>query len=162
MRHETAGIRLPKSRHQNTRTTSCCFYLPSAPSFSRHSARPSAFSQSMSDPSHSYPNTNAPPTTAQPPPFETRTSIISFSYDATRTIQWDSSALRYYVKPPPKADLSYGYDRFILHEDKGRIDTLLEAFQRAKNERGTDLSNGVVSWRGVITKYVAIEFVWQV
>ncbi|KAF9019872.1 hypothetical protein BDZ89DRAFT_1072696 [Hymenopellis radicata] len=125
----------------------------------------------MSDPSHfgtlelrrsapqlMYPNTNTLPTTGQPPEFETRTSIISFSYDTTRTVQWDTSALRYYVKPPSKADLSYGYNRFILHEDKGRIDPVLEAFQRAKNERGTNLSNGVVSWRGVITKVLIAPY----
>ncbi len=92
-----------------------------------------------------------------PPPFQKPMAIISFSYDPSRTLKFDDSSLRYFVDPPIGAQLSYGYDRWIRRpEEKGRIDGLLKAFSRAKAQRNVSLADvAVVSWRGVMTKFVA-------
>lgn len=107
-----------------------------------------------------YPNCNSAHTVT-PPPFQKPMPILSFSYDPSRTLLFDDSAMRYFVDPPIGAELSYGYDRWIRRpEEKGRLDGLLKAYSRAKIGRKVDLSDvAVVSWRGVMTKYVASRFV---
>jgi RAT1-interacting protein len=92
-------------------------------------------------------------------PFQQPSQLISFSYDASHTQEFDDSALRYFVHPRLGADLSFGYKRWIKRPDeRGRIDALLKAIAKAKEDgvsRGVQLPEiGVVSWRGVMTKYV--------
>lgn len=89
-----------------------------------------------------------------PPPFQKPMPIVSFSYDSSRTLLFDDSALRYFVDPPIGAQLSYGYDRWVRRpEEKGRLDGLLKAFSRAKGEEKVNLADvAVVSWRGVMTR----------
>jgi RAT1-interacting protein len=95
-------------------------------------------------------------------PFQQPSQLISFSYDASHIQGFDDSALRYFVQPRLKSDLSYGYERWIKRPDeRGRIDALLKAFTKAKKDgvsKGIQFPEiGVVSWRGVITKYVFIS-----
>ncbi|KAI0079591.1 RAI1-domain-containing protein, partial [Panus rudis PR-1116 ss-1] len=82
-------------------------------------------------------------------------------------LEFNNAALRYYVDPPPRANLQYGYDRWIRRpEERGRIDSLLQAVSRIKEKmdsRGIDGNAwlrdiGVVSWRGVMTKILTAPY----
>ena len=93
-------------------------------------------------------------------PFQQPSQLISFSYDDSHVQGFNDSALRYFVHPRLKSDLSYGYERWIKRPDeRGRIDALLKAFAKAKKDgvsKGVQFPEiGVVSWRGVMTKYVS-------
>jgi RAT1-interacting protein len=62
--------------------------------------------------------------------------------------------MRYYVNPPRDADLGHGYERWIRRpEERGRLDGLLLAISEIR-KRGADPLISIVSWRGVMTKYV--------
>lgn len=55
--------------------------------------------------------------------------------------------------------LSYGYERWIKRPDeRGRVDALLKAILKVKRDaegNGAKFPEiGVISWRGVMTKYV--------
>lgn len=102
----------------------------------------------------SYPDILQP---AKQTPFQQPTQIISFSYTPSRVLEFTDSALRYFVDPPPGAKLNHGYDRWVKRpEERGRLDGLVKAFSNAwSGEAAASLRDvGVVSWRGVMTKYV--------
>jgi len=117
---------------------------------------------SANGPSHSsapkflaYPNIS----TCKPKqiPFQQPSQLISFSYTPERIQEFTDSALRYFVDPPPGSSLSFGYDHWIRKpDDRGRIDALLRAISKVKAESiGSSLPEiGVVSWRGIMTKFV--------
>ncbi|KAF8896184.1 RAI1 like PD-XK nuclease-domain-containing protein [Infundibulicybe gibba] len=97
-----------------------------------------------------YPPLSTPP--KKPTPFQQPTQVISFSYTPLRELEFTESALRYYVDPPRRARLGYGYERWVQRvEERGRIDGLLTAFSKTKNLGGVG-DIGVVAWRGVMTK----------
>ncbi|KAG6865781.1 hypothetical protein C0991_011773 [Blastosporella zonata] len=87
-------------------------------------------------------------------PFQQPTQVISFSYTPSRALEFDDSALRFYVDPPPGAKLGHGYQQWVRKPDeRGRIDGLLQAFAKAQTTSGVPLQDvGVVAWRGVMTK----------
>lgn len=87
-------------------------------------------------------------------PFQLPTQLISFSYTPDRVLEFNDSSLRYFVDPPRGAQLSYGYDRWVRRpEERGRLDSLLKAWQKFGTEHPGALGEvGVVSWRGVMTK----------
>ena len=96
-----------------------------------------------------------------PVPFQQPSTLLTFSYTPERDLEYTDSALRYYVEPPPRADLKHGYDRWIKRpEERGRIDGLLQAVSKYRSKMDSTGSDGaawlrdiaVVSWRGVITK----------
>lgn len=88
------------------------------------------------------------------PAFQRPSQLITFSYSPSRVLQFDDSALRYFVNPPHGADLNHGYKNWTRRpEERGRIDGLLSAWSRFKtNLNGQNPEIGVISWRGVITK----------
>ena len=78
--------------------------------------------------------------------------LTSFSYNSAHELEFNDSALRYYVDPPPGARLDYGFHRWPTKiETRPRIDTLLKAYSRVRNEYAMG-EIGLVSWRGVMTK----------
>ncbi len=96
-----------------------------------------------------------------PVPFQQPSQLLSFSYTPTRELEFNDIALRYYVHPPPGADLRYGYERWIKRpEERGRLDGLLKAIAKFRSRLDAGGSSGdawlrdisVVSWRGVMTK----------
>ena len=98
---------------------------------------------------------------SKPPPFQQPTQLLTFSYTHDHVLEFNASALRYYVDPPRGADLGYGYDRWIRRPDeRGRLDSLLRAWSRFKKSlcEGSSSSQSkapdihVVSWRGIMTK----------
>jgi RAT1-interacting protein len=106
-----------------------------------------------------YPSLSHAP--SKPPPFQQPTQLLTFSYTPDHVLQFDDSALRYYIDPPRGADLGYGYDRWIRRPDeRGRLDSLLHAWSRFKKSlcEGPSLSQSrapdihVMSWRGIMTK----------
>ena len=99
---------------------------------------------------------------SRPPPFQQPYQLLSFSYTSLpspmdaerriRTLEWNNSSMRFFVPPPPSANLAYGYDRWIKKpEERGRLDGLLEACLRSECQAERARA-GVVAWRGVITK----------
>lgn len=104
-----------------------------------------------------YPSKN-PPSANRGPPVQLQqpTPLTTFSYDSKRELRFDDSALRYYVDPPPGADLRYGYERWVKRpEEKGRLDGLLKAWVKVRNGFPDGFMNGgVIAWRGVMTRYV--------
>ncbi|KAI0034723.1 RAI1-domain-containing protein [Vararia minispora EC-137] len=76
--------------------------------------------------------------------------------------QFNDSALRYFVDPPRRANLRYGYERWIRRPDeRGRLDSLLRAYVRVLDKPPPDvgsLSAGVVSWRGIMTKILTAPY----
>lgn len=117
--------------------------------------------QATSEDSHDHPLRLSYPDilkAAKQTPFQQPTQIISFSYTPSRVLEFTDSALRYFVDPPPGAKLGHAYDRWVKRpEERGRIDGLVKAFSKARSgEPAVSLKDvGVVSWRGVMTKYVA-------
>ena len=108
-----------------------------------------------------YPSTSTPARLGHPVHFQKPQSLLTFSYSPSRVLEFNDSALRYYVDPPRGANLRYGYDRWIRRpEEKGRLDGLLRSLikigidRRQKGETSTAWLRdiGVVSWRGVMTK----------
>ncbi|EPQ52575.1 RAI1-domain-containing protein [Gloeophyllum trabeum ATCC 11539] len=101
----------------------------------------------------SYPSTSIPPKIS-PVPIQQPTSLLTFSYTPSRELVWDDSAMKYYVDPPPGAELSYGYERWVKKpEERGRIDSLLRAWSKARMP-----GIGLVSWRGVMTKILTAPY----
>ena len=84
--------------------------------------------------------------------FQYPSQLIAFSYTPDRVLEFNNSALRYYVDPPRNADLSYAYDKWIKRpEERGRLDGLLTALLREEATLDRKKAD-VVSWRGVMTK----------
>lgn len=118
-------------------------------------------------PTLQYPAKDKP---ARPVAIQYPSRLLTFSYNNDRKLLFDDSTMKYYVPPPPNADLRYGYPRWVKRpEERGRLDGLLKALlryaegldgdQSAANEdvqgkrSGEWLQQiGVVSWRGVMTK----------
>lgn len=109
-----------------------------------------------------YPSTKpSQPTRAVP--FQQPTGLLTFSYTPQRVLEFDNSALRFYIVPPPSADLRYGYERWIKRpEEKARLDGLLRAVERVMQKTDASMGPGsgkkwlrdisLVTWRGVMTK----------
>jgi RAT1-interacting protein len=102
----------------------------------------------------SYPSRSSRSHDIRPVAFQQPTPLVTFSYNSSRVLEFNNSSLRYYVDPPPGADLKYGYDRWIRRpEEKGRIDGLLKAYMKVREKNpGVSLNGGVVAWRGVMTR----------
>ena len=99
--------------------------------------------------------------TAAPVLFQQPSTLLTFSYTPERVLEFTDSSLRYYTGPPLRADLKYGYDRWIKRpEEKGRLDGLLIAISKYQSKVDSGGGDGaawlrdiaVVSWRGVMTK----------
>jgi RAT1-interacting protein len=101
----------------------------------------------------SYPDTSHP--ISRVVPFQRPHPLITFSYDKSRQLEFSDAAMRYYVSPPPDADLAYGYERWIRRpEERGRLDGLLRAILKIQSRGTGHPVVGVISWRGVMTKCV--------
>jgi RAT1-interacting protein len=93
----------------------------------------------------------------KPTTFQRPLPLLTFSYTPERVLEFTDSALRYFVEPPPNADLNYGYDRWIQRpEERGRLDGLLKGWLKASEGKGRVEGVGAVLWRGVMTKYVFV------
>jgi RAT1-interacting protein len=94
----------------------------------------------------------------KPIPFQQPSQLTSFSYTSEHVQEFTDSALRYFVDPPLGSNLSFGYDHWVRKpDDRGRIDALLKAISKVKAEAigGSLPEIGVVSWRGIMTKFVS-------
>src|SRR5882757_9315993 len=103
-----------------------------------------------SDHNLAFPSLSHTPT--HTPAFQRPSQLLTFSYSPSRILQFDDSALRYFVDPPRGADLNHGYANWIRRpEERGRIDGLLSAWSRFKKSiQGQHPDIGVISWRGVM------------
>ncbi|KAF8839526.1 RAI1-domain-containing protein [Paxillus ammoniavirescens] len=112
-----------------------------------------------------YPSLSHAP--SKPPPFQQPTQLVTFSYTPDHVLEFNDSALRYFVDPPHGADLGYRYDRWIRRPDeRGRLDALLMAWSRFKKSlsEGNPSSQSkppdvsVMSWRGIMTKILIAPY----
>ncbi|OAX41436.1 RAI1-domain-containing protein [Rhizopogon vinicolor AM-OR11-026] len=111
-----------------------------------------------SDHTLAFPSLSHTPT--HTPAFQRPSQLLTFSYSPSRILQFDDSALRYFVDPPRGADLNHGYANWIRRpEERGRIDGLLSAWSRFKKSiQGQHPDIGVISWRGVMTKILTAPY----
>lgn len=127
--------------------------LPHEPPRPRIRPKLNHHSDPLLEPSLSYPDISRP--IARQTPFQQPTQLLSFSYNSAHELEFNDSALRYFVDPPRDASLEYGYDRWVRRpETRGRVDGLLQAFLKAKEKDPSPFLQdiGAVAWRGVITK----------
>ncbi|KAJ7170847.1 RAI1-domain-containing protein [Mycena crocata] len=120
--------------------------------------RPRLESVPADPPQLAYPSAS---TTGPSPAFQQPTQLISFSYTPKRVLEFNDAALRYFVSPPPNAQLSHAYDRWQRRpEGRARIDGLLRALSTARAKRHPLLASGVgaVAWRGVITRILTAPY----
>ncbi|KAG8951790.1 decapping endonuclease targeting mRNA [Tulasnella sp. 408] len=93
----------------------------------------------------------------EPPPFQRPLALLTFSYTPERKLVWDDSAMKFYKNPPLNAPLDRDYDKWIKRpEERGRLDGLLRALRR-KAVRPEAARADVVTWRGVMTKFVLLS-----
>ncbi|KAH9041705.1 RAI1-domain-containing protein [Lactarius pseudohatsudake] len=123
-----------------------------------------ALKQPRTDTSHLHPSVSLVyPSVTQPSPrtvpFQRPLPLISFSYNQGRELEFSDAAMRYYIDPPPGADLGYGYDRWVRRpEEKGRLDGLLRAISETRRREASDPAIGVISWRGTMTKILTAPY----
>ncbi|KAI9463298.1 RAI1-domain-containing protein [Lactarius psammicola] len=104
-----------------------------------------------------YPSLTQPSPRAVP--FQRPLPLISFSYNKGRELEFSDAAMRYYIDPPPGADLGFGYDRWVRRpEEKGRLDGLLRAVSEIRKHEASDPAIGVISWRGTMTKVLTAPY----
>ncbi|EKM58598.1 uncharacterized protein PHACADRAFT_193730 [Phanerochaete carnosa HHB-10118-sp] len=93
-----------------------------------------------------YPSKNKVTT---PVPFQQPSTLLTFSYTPERVLEFTDSALRYYVEPPLRAELKYGYERWIKKpEEKGRLDGLLKAVLKYRSRVDAGGGDGVAWFEG--------------
>ncbi|KAG8789962.1 decapping endonuclease targeting mRNA [Serendipita sp. 398] len=91
--------------------------------------------------------------------FQKPYQLISFSYTPERRLVFDDSALRYWVEPPRHADLGHRFSHWIRRpEERGRIDSLLEAISQPRCEEARKKQGLVVCWRGVLCKILVAPY----
>ena len=90
----------------------------------------------------------------QPPLFQRPKTLVTFSYDTNHELHIGSdSSLRYFCDPPPKADLNYGYDRWVKRDEEvGRLDSLLNCLSYGPPTVQAASRPSIVTWRGIMTK----------
>jgi RAT1-interacting protein len=89
----------------------------------------------------------------RPAEYQSPFQIATFSYNAEREQVFDDSSLKYYVEPPPNANLTYRFDNWKRKpEDRTRLDPLLAACAQNKLSRAETKRADVITWRGVLTK----------
>ncbi|KAL8700190.1 MAG: hypothetical protein Q9201_005586 [Fulgogasparrea decipioides] len=86
--------------------------------------------------------------------------IAYFSYDENHDFHLDERSLRYYYTPRIGADLSKGFDTFEQLDDTvdDHLDSLLETIIDLERRTGTKCQADFVTWRGMMTKNMAIPF----
>jgi RAT1-interacting protein len=103
-----------------------------------------------------YPPPHAPPP-AVATAFQQPVPLLTYSHDTSHVQVFDDSSMKYLNTPsagcPINLNLNHRYENWVRKPDvRGRLDGLLVALERVKNEVGGRLDVGVVSWRGVMTK----------
>ncbi|KAG9232728.1 RAI1 like PD-XK nuclease-domain-containing protein [Amylocarpus encephaloides] len=86
--------------------------------------------------------------------------IACFSYDDKHQFKLDDSSIRYYYPPTLGADLSKGFDTFEKMDDTAddHLDSLLETIVAHEEKTGSRVEAEFVTWRGMMTKFMAALF----
>ncbi|RPB13605.1 RAI1-domain-containing protein, partial [Morchella conica CCBAS932] len=86
--------------------------------------------------------------------------ITHFSYDDTHTLVHSAASLKSYYPPSLPAQLSNGFSTFIKHDDNidEHLDGLLCALERLERRTGERTRADVVTWRGMMTKFMTAPF----
>ncbi|KAI8984920.1 RAI1-domain-containing protein [Trametes punicea] len=157
------------SKRKASRSPECVHRPAKAERLTTNASTPSTSSRPpFSHTTLSYPSTK-PSQPVKPVPFQQPTGLLTFSYTSQRVLEFTDSALRYYVDPPPGADLRYGYERWIKRpEERTRLDGLLRAVERVMQRADASTGPGsgakwlrdiaVVTWRGIMTKILTAPY----
>ncbi|MCJ1322973.1 decapping endonuclease targeting mRNA [Xylographa vitiligo] len=86
--------------------------------------------------------------------------IAYFSYDDDHQYYLDERSLRYYYPPHLGADLSKGFDAFKQLDDTAddHLESLLKTIMALEGETGTKCEANIITWRGMMTKIMAVPF----
>ncbi|KAL8848678.1 MAG: hypothetical protein Q9221_006287 [Calogaya cf. arnoldii] len=86
--------------------------------------------------------------------------IAFFSYDDAHEFYLDDRSLRYYYPPTIGADLSEGFDSFQQLDDTAddHLDSLLKTIIDLETRTGEKCQADLITWRGMMTKIMAIPF----
>ncbi|KAF4972297.1 hypothetical protein FZEAL_9624 [Fusarium zealandicum] len=93
-------------------------------------------------------------------PVKRPKEFACFSYDENHQFHLDDSSLKYYYTPQLGADLSKGFDTFQKQDDGGNehLDSLLRTIVAHEKETGQKIDAHLVTWRGMMTKIMAVPF----
>ncbi|KAI1072505.1 hypothetical protein LB507_003249 [Fusarium sp. FIESC RH6] len=93
-------------------------------------------------------------------PVKRPKEFACFSYDDNHEFHLDDSSLKYYYTPQLGADLSKGFDTFEKLDDTGddHLNSLLKTIIAHEQETGKKIDANVVTWRGMMTKIMAVPF----
>ncbi|KAG7008076.1 hypothetical protein G7Y79_00007g022010 [Physcia stellaris] len=83
-----------------------------------------------------------------------------FSYDDQHQFHLDERSLRYYYPPTLGADLSKGFNTFQQLDDTAddHLDGLLKTIIDLEQRTGTRCTADFITWRGMMTKIMAIPY----
>ncbi|KAI9052299.1 hypothetical protein LZ554_003653 [Drepanopeziza brunnea f. sp. 'monogermtubi'] len=86
--------------------------------------------------------------------------IACFSYDEKHQFRLDDSSIRHYYPPKLGADLSRGFDTFEKLDDAAdeHLESLLKTIIALEQKTGKRVEADVVTWRGMMTKFMAAIF----
>ncbi|KAB5550957.1 dhp1-interacting protein [Coniochaeta sp. 2T2.1] len=94
-------------------------------------------------------------------PIKRPKEFTCFSYDDQHRLHLDDRSLKWYYPPLVLGtDLSNGFENFEKHDDSQdeHLDSLLEAIMKHEREMGKQIDAHVVTWRGMMTKFMAAPF----
>ncbi|OIW29657.1 Dhp1-interacting protein Din1 [Coniochaeta ligniaria NRRL 30616] len=94
-------------------------------------------------------------------PIKRPKEFTCFSYDDQHKLHLDDRSLKWYYPPIVLGtDLSNGFETFDKHDDSQdeHLDSLLEAIMNHEKETGQPIDAHVVTWRGMMTKFMAAPF----
>ncbi|KJZ74176.1 Protein RAI1 [Hirsutella minnesotensis 3608] len=93
-------------------------------------------------------------------PVKRPKEFACFSYDENHQFRLDDSSIKWYYTPRLGADLSKGFDTFQKVDDSKdeHLDSLLRVIMAHEQKTGTKIDADVVTWRGMMTKIMAVLF----
>ncbi|KAI6039831.1 hypothetical protein EDC04DRAFT_3002799 [Pisolithus marmoratus] len=69
------------------------------------------------------------------PTIQRPSQVLTFSHNSDHVLEFNDSALRYYIEPPHGADLAFHYEKSVMRPaERGRLDSLLTTWSRFKKD----------------------------
>ncbi|KAG8936079.1 decapping endonuclease targeting mRNA [Tulasnella sp. 418] len=98
------------------------------------------------------------PQPTRPLPMQRPWCLVTFSYDSSRVLEFNNSAMKYFKQPPYGASLQRGYEDWSKRpETRPRLDGLLQAINRAEVKKFAQRAD-FITWRGILTKIIVFPY----
>jgi len=103
------------------------------------------------------PDVSATGSSSRRPPYQEPHLLHTYSHVSSREIQHDVPPLAYHTRAPIGCDLNNGFDRRIERDPRSKehLDGLCEGLLRYVRRKGSMKKGALVTWRGMLTRYVA-------